>query len=208
MIVGGVLSAGAGFRGTIRNAMKGLSKTKAKDMFELASNAQLWLEGLRTGTSTVSGAFRTLGTAGRLSQAAMKYVLHHVKHFLTGTMFLFTLGTIGTAFGDGGLFAEVAFQALLVASILVSVGQQRFLQNDPTSAFLYESAMDFVENEVGNYRGFFGRKIAQLRGTWSIIRQFGNPSLQQSTRMLMALNLASIGLQVATVVARTYGAMY
>ncbi|MHA1389299.1 MAG: hypothetical protein ACTSR9_12770 [Candidatus Thorarchaeota archaeon] len=207
MIVGGVLSAGAGFRGTIRNAMKGLSVDKTEQLAASASDAFLWLEGLRTGTSTISGAFRTLGTAGRLGQTAMRYIWHHAKHFLTGTMFLFTLGTIGTAFGDGGLFAQVAFQALLVASMLVSVGQQRALQNDPTGAYLYESAMDFVENEVGTYRGFFGRKISQLKESWSIIKQFGNPTLQQSTRMLMAINLASIGLQVATVVARTYGAM-
>ncbi len=123
-------------------------------------------------------------------------------------MFLFTLGAIGSAFGDGGLFAEVALQGLIVASVLVSVGQQRALQKDAASAYLYESAMDFVENEVGTHRGFISKRIAQLRASWSIIQQFGNSGLQQSTRMLMALNLASIGLQVATVAVRVYGAMY
>ncbi|MCK5266347.1 MAG: hypothetical protein KAR03_12130, partial [Candidatus Thorarchaeota archaeon] len=208
MIVGGVLSGGAGIRGAVRNAMKKLSASESELLAFSIRNADTWLRGLRTGTSTMSSAFRTLGTAGRLSQTALKYVWHHVKHFLTGAMFLFTLGAIGTAFGDGGLFMEVALQGLIVASVLVSVGQQRALQNEPASAYLYESAMDFVENEVGVHRGFIGKKLAQLRESWSIIQQFGNPGLQQSTRMLMALNLASIGLQVATVAVRAYGAMY
>ncbi len=67
--------------------------------------------------------------------------------------------------------------------------------------------MDFVENEVGKSQGFIGKRITQLRESWSIIRQFGNPDLQQSTRMLIALNFASISLQVATVIARAYGAL-
>ncbi len=206
MVVGGVLSAGAGVRGTVRGAISSLKGDRAA-AFWLRSSAKGWLDGIRLGVSPLSDAYNLLGRAGMLGQTALKYVLHYGTHFLSGFMFLFTLGAIGTAFGEGGLFAEIALQGLIAASVLVSIGQRRAMMNDPAGAHLYESAIDFVENEVGTNRGFIGRRIAQFKASWSIVGQFGASGLQQSSRMLIALNFAAVALQLATVAARVYGAM-
>lgn len=211
MVVGGVLSAGSGIRTIVGKAMKALSVLEGAEgeMITIVAQAKVWINHLGSpyGTSTMSSAFSTLGSAGMLGQVALRFIWHQVEHLLKGSMFLFTLGAIGTAFGDGGLFAELAFQGLLVASVLISLAQHRAMKRNPFGARLYEDAMDFVENEVGTERGFLGRRILQFRESWSIVRQFGNPELQQTTNMLIILNIASMALQVGTVMASMYGAM-
>lgn len=192
----------------MRSMLAGASVEGATSAFTKAVvKAGTWLKGVKPGTSTITGAFRTLGHAGRLGQLALRFIWHQVEHFMKGATFLFTLGAIGSAFGDGGLFAEVIFQGLLAASVLVSIGQQRAFKQNEFSGRLYEEAMEFVENEVGTERGFLGRKISQFRESWSIIKQFGNPGLQQARNILVVLNIASIALQVGTVMASAYGVM-
>jgi hypothetical protein len=201
MVVGGVLSGGAGLRGSLQSAVSKISKGTGGAV----RDAMKWLMGLETGTSTFMGGFRVLRTAGTVGREAIKYVWHMAKHFLQGTMFLFTLGAIGTAFGDGGLFAEIALQGLLVASIVASIGQRRYMQKmTEFDSTLYSEAMTELET-VGSERSFLARKLLQLKESWSIFQDYGNPKLQQTFRMLIALNFATVGLQFATVAAQAYG---
>ncbi len=96
----------------------------------------------------------------------------------------------------------LSFQALLIASVLVFVAQHKALFNRD-NAILYEAAIDYVESIESRF-GYLGRKVSQLKASWSIVR--GIPGVQESTRMLIALNLVSFGLQIATVVGSVYGA--
>ncbi|MHA1138271.1 MAG: hypothetical protein ACTSSE_17465 [Candidatus Thorarchaeota archaeon] len=49
--------------------------------------------------------------------------------------------------------------------------------------------------------------MAQLRAKWSVFQDYGIVGYQQSFRMLIVLNVACVGLQIATVAARVYGAI-
>ncbi len=68
----------------------------------------------------------------------------------------------------------------------------------------FELANRELETERAK-RGFFGRKLYEYKAQWSIYEDWGNPNLQQSVRMLIALNFAAVGLQFATVAAQLYG---
>ncbi|MFQ5832733.1 MAG: hypothetical protein ACE5H4_08530 [Candidatus Thorarchaeota archaeon] len=191
MAVGAVLSGFSGMRGSVHSY---LEAAKLPDAF-LAGEAESLLRSASLRLSTFGWGIDLLGRAGQLSNWAIKHVSHQFAHLVSGTMFLFTLGAIGSAFGDAGFFAELVFQGLLMASIIGALSTRNLITE--ANQLSYSNALSELKS-LGFLRSIFRSR--------SVFSSWGLKNVYRAQTVLKALSIASFGIQLATIMmATSYG---
>ena len=195
MLVGGGLTGFSGFRDFL-SGMVGKMETAA-DTLTSESGA---------GGVTLSKLLELAREASGRSDVYLlaRYLAHQAEHLVTGSLFLFALGSIGSAFGESSLIAEVLLQGMMLTQVVVG-----------TVTHVLQTRM---KGELGtmaeNYReltqGLFSRgltTIKEIKEIWSGVIQSktGSSYLASYVKLLIGLQIASQALQVTTVLIQLSG---
>ncbi|MDF1539125.1 MAG: hypothetical protein P1Q69_09485 [Candidatus Thorarchaeota archaeon] len=202
MLVGGGLTGSRGFTGYLEGVVDSSGGRLAGIMDNQARAGYLTFSRLLA----YARAFSALGTTniGLLTD----YLMGQAKHLLTGTLFLYTIGAIGQAFGDIGFFAEVVFQSALLAQVIVGTAagimQKRFItameEEGAMNSLKIEWLIKTIENKAKtteDYKNLWG---VVLKGKMS---EYGLP---QFAKVMLCVTLAAQALQIVTVMAMIGGA--
>ncbi len=210
MAVGGVLSGGNMFRQVLRHSVAEVGAEASEIVQsavsgglrqvvyrELAETANAWA---RLGGSIRSG-LAMLSEGGHVMSFLKSYLAESIKHLGLGAAFLFTLGAVGTVFGDGGLFAELALQGIILTSVLLSIKSTHYHAYNPTS---WQNLQEAISNRVSRSRlrplfavpGIKG--IATLKAMFSIMGAAGGGAAAS----MLALQMAQHSFEAAVVIGR------
>ncbi|MDF1537413.1 MAG: hypothetical protein P1Q69_00710 [Candidatus Thorarchaeota archaeon] len=187
MIVGAALT---GFSGLSRFLVQQIEKNPGTGgtFASLTESGTAGLRDIMDLASKASGLPNTMLLA--------EYLLHNAQHLITGAVFLYTLGAIGSAFGDAGLIAEVLLQVAILAQVTLGV-------------YYSWKSMNYQE-EVSSYKEVseqFGElpdtvNTIKLRLQWSALEQASREYGYFTSRYKMValgLSIGTIALQYATI---------
>lgn len=203
MLIGAVCSAGGGLRESLKEAATHRLRVAATN-FGAGASA---VEEIQVASAVNAIRYLLYKWAPRLSSQHMlilsKYLEGQFMHLVTGTVFLFTLGAIGSAFGDGGLFAEITLQMLLLASIVLR-----------TYHTVKVSGMS--EAERGTYLSemkrikYLASKDPWTKRSWGLLQPLARIKYisilegSGALSILLALDIASKVLQFATIIGTAF----
>ncbi|MDF1539779.1 MAG: hypothetical protein P1Q69_12835, partial [Candidatus Thorarchaeota archaeon] len=187
MIVGGILTAGGGLRSAVTGA--------AESFKDPATFAKL------SAWQVFTKSWSILGRQGLLDSTLKTYIIHTFEHLAMGAMFLYTLGAIGSAFGDAGLFAELILQGAMLASIVVNIYSTHMTGKlSPESRqelFTYLESVEGISKYVPGIR-----EVVSLKNAYSalgIMFKSGSKAQLRTVITALSLQLASMSLQMFTV---------
>lgn len=125
---------------------------------------------------------------------AVDIAKHQLSHLATGVLFLFTLGAIGSSFGDAGFFAELALQGVLMAQIIGGLLSRNLVNRGNIEA------VKAAANEAKGL-GFLQR----ITKSWSAYSKRDVGGVYRTQMVFKALSLAAFSLQAATVLLSGHG---
>jgi hypothetical protein len=179
VILGGLLSGGASFRGLITSTLEQKAGTIAAQEYAL-SGQPLWL-GI--------GRLRELGV---LTLFATTWLMDKTLHIAFGTLMM-AIGTIRSSWADGGLVAEMLITGIMVASMIFRVYHMKKTGELKQSSD-YNTLRDIGKSKAGSASqiNVIGR-IQELRHLWSI-----KSPVATVLFYALALDLAADALEIAS----------
>lgn len=168
---------------------------------KLSKVAKAWAKTGKIGGSIRSG-FSILAEGGRVAGFLKSYLAESVKHLGLGAAFLFTLGAVGTIFGDGDLFAELALQGIILASVLLSIKSTHFQGHNRVG---WENLQQAISNRLSQsrLRPLFAipgvKGIATLKAMFALKMGATGGGAMAS---MLALQMAQHSFETAVVIGR------